>query len=57
MGSVIKRATNTSIKREEAPTGIRYANEIAYATTMGQKPHEVKSLYRDIYEFYQNNEV
>lgn len=48
-GSVIPRAT-------EVPQNFRDENEIAAATYMGKKPHEVHSLYKDVYEFYQNNE-
>lgn len=47
--SVIPRA-------KEIPTHFRDVNEVQAAVRMGGKPHEVKSWYRDIYEFYQNNE-
>lgn len=47
--SVIPRAT-------EIPENFRFPNEVAYAADMGRKPHENKSLFKDIYEFYQNNE-
>ena len=56
--SVIKRASSaTKIERAPVTTEkIRDDNETAAAARMGGKPHEVKSLYRDIYESYQNNE-
>jgi hypothetical protein len=58
ISSVIPRYETTGITRStQFPDKIRDENEIAYAATMGQKPHEVKSVFKDIYEFYQNNEV
>lgn len=55
--SVIPRSTDTEIKRETPPKDFRFRNEVAHASTMGRKPHERKSLYKDVYQFYENNEV
>ena len=59
MNSVIPRASaDTKIVRSATPQKIR-GDEVqsAYAQ-VGKLPHNnVKSWYRDIYEFYQNNEV
>lgn len=56
--SVIPRNFGAKIERvEKLPENIRHINETAYAAEMGHKPHEVKSLFKDVYEFYQNNEV
>lgn len=41
----------------EIPKNIRPKNESEYAATMGQHINDTKSWYRDIYEFYQSNEV
>lgn len=41
---------------KEEPCHFRDRNEQTYALIQGKKPHETKSLYRDLYEFYQNNE-
>lgn len=58
MKSVIQRATNTGIVREQPTKGIRSNSEVqaAYAQVGVPSHHDVKSWYRDIYEFYQNNE-
>lgn len=59
--SVIPRASKTSqrIVRAEVGGNIREENEVHSAyVQVGKFPHNnVKSWYRDIYEFYQNNEV
>ena len=51
--------TKSVIKREEPPKNFRDSNEVSAAyKQVGQTPNRnTKSWYRDIYEFYQNNEV
>lgn len=56
--SVIVRNKNTRIQRATSIGRARMDSEVqaAYAQ-MGTPPHHsTKSWYRDIYEFYQNNE-
>lgn len=59
--SVIPRsgAQNQKIVRSEPPQNIREESEVKAAyDQVGQPPNRnTKSWYRDIYEFYQNNEV
>lgn len=57
MGDTIKRVRDAKIKREEEPKNIRDKNEVQAAVTMGARPHENPHVFRDIYEFYQKNEV
>lgn len=58
--SVIPRSPEKSrkIKRESAPVNFREPSEIKAAyEQVGETPNRnTKSWYRDIYEFYQNNE-
>ena len=54
----IPRSKPTKIERSSIPTNIRQENEVqaAYAQ-VGYTPNRgTKSWYRDIYDFYQNNE-
>lgn len=57
--SVIERTFNATIRRESTDKKFREDNEIQAAyNQVGQPPNRnTKSWYRDIYEFYQNNEV
>lgn len=60
-GSKIQRypEKDRTIKRSTAPENFRIESEVqaAYAQ-VGQPPgRDTKSWYRDIYEFYQKNEV
>lgn len=59
--SVIKRADKQDfrIKREPPPKQIRDENEVqaAYKQVGYYPSRNTKSWYRDIYDFYQNNEV
>ncbi len=57
MESVIKRKVDAKIKREKEPKEIRYKNEVQAAVEMGGRPHENPHTFRDLYEFYQKNEV
>lgn len=57
MESVIKREVDAKIKREKEPKEIRYKNEVQAAVEMGGRPHENPHTFRDLYEFYQKNEV
>lgn len=56
----IVRATGNSlsIKRASAPTHFREESEVLAAyNQVGETPdRSTKSWYRDIYDFYQNNE-
>ena len=55
--SVIPRAPTTKVERAALiKERIRDINESTDAVRMGGRPHSVKSMYRDVYEFYQNNE-
>lgn len=58
--SVIKRSSESSrrIIREKPQEGFRETSEISAAyKQVGYSPNRnTKSWYRDIYEFYQNNE-
>lgn len=56
--SVIPRATKARIQRANAPVGFRDSSEerAAYEQAGYSPRHGVKSWYRDIYDFYQNNE-
>ena len=56
--SVIVRAEPCNIERVAPPEKIRVDNEVASAyIQVGDTPNRnTKSWYRDIYEFYQNNE-
>ena len=60
MESVIKRASkeDQKIVREKADQKVREENEIQAAyNQVGETPNRnTKSWYRDIYDFYQNNE-
>lgn len=60
MESVIKRASKEEQKivREKADQKVREENEIQAAyNQVGETPNRnTKSWYRDIYDFYQNNE-
>lgn len=56
MDSLIKRIPNAKIVRSEEPKDFRNEYETADAQRMGGKPLELKNLFRDTYEFYQNNE-
>ena len=59
--SVIKRSPSDyrKIKRESPPKNFREESEVhaAYAQIGDTPNRNTKSWYRDIYEFYQNNEV
>ena len=59
-GSVIPRypVSDRAIVRKSAPTNFREEDEVAAAyAQVGDTPNRnTKSWYRDIYEFYQNNE-
>lgn len=59
MDSVIPRASAvTKIVRSAPPQNIRGEEVQSAYKQVGKFPHNnVKSWYRDIYEFYQNNEV
>ena len=54
-----KTKTKSVIKRAEPPKNFRNSNEVSAAyKQVGQTPNRnTKSWYRDIYEFYQNNEI
>lgn len=56
--SVIHRAKSTKVVREEPPKEFRKENEVQAAyDQIGETPNRnTKSWYRDIYDFYQNNE-
>ena len=56
--STITRSKTTGIKREKYPKNFREEDEVAAAyEQVGDTPNRnTKSWYRDIYEFYQNNE-
>lgn len=60
MESVIERASKEEQKivREKADQKVREENEIQAAyNQVGETPNRnTKSWYRDIYDFYQNNE-
>lgn len=50
--------SNGKIPRaKNIPQGIRPKVETEYASIMGHRIHDTKSWYRDIYEYYQSNEV
>jgi len=54
---VIQRYPPSAIPRAtEVPMNFREENESAYASRMGGKEHENNSTFKDVYEFYQNNE-
>lgn len=58
-GSVISRySTDTHIHRNNVKSGFRETDEVQAAyEQVGFNPNRnTKSWYRDIYEFYQNNE-
>lgn len=57
--SVIERSPSIGIQRETPPENFREPSEVAAAyAQVGDTPNRnTKSWYRDIYEFYQNNEV
>ena len=59
MDSVIPRASaDTKIVRVSVTQNIRGDEVQSAYEQVGKSPHNnVKSWYRDIYEFYQNNEV
>ena len=59
MDSVIPRASSdTKIVRASVTQNIRGDEVQSSYEQVGKFPHNnVKSWYRDIYEFYQNNEV
>ena len=59
MDSVIPRASaDTKIVRASVTQNIRGDEVKSAYEQVGKFPHNnVKSWYRDIYEFYQNNEV
>ena len=59
MDSVIPRASSdTKIVRASVTQNIRGDEVQSAYEQVGKFPHNnVKSWYRDIYEFYQNNEV
>lgn len=59
MNSVIPRASSdTKIVRANTTQKIRGDEVQSAYEQVGKFPHNnVKSWYRDIYEFYQNNEV
>lgn len=59
MDSVIPRSrADTKIARSPTPKNIRGEEVQSAYEQVGNFPHNnVKSWYRDIYEFYQNNEV
>lgn len=54
----IPREKTVRIVRSPAPTNIRQENEVQAAyDQVGYTPNRgTKSWYRDIYDFYQNNE-
>lgn len=57
--SVIQRNTGAKIVRKKVDKPFHAVNEVAAAQDQlgGSFPHQRrKSWYRDIYEFYQNNE-
>ena len=59
MGKIIRYSKKEQkIKREKAPKNFRTENEVQAAhEQVGDIPSRgTKSWYRDIYEFYQNNE-
>lgn len=58
MSSVIPRSKDSHIERSSISGPIRSESEIqsAYEQAGFSPQHNVKSWYRDIYEFYQNNE-
>lgn len=50
--------SNGKIPRaSEIPKNIRPKNEEEYANIMGQRIHDNSSWYKNIYDFYQSNEV
>lgn len=57
-GSVIPRHSDARIHRNGANSGFRETDEVQAAyKQVGFNPNRnTKSWYRDIYEFYQNNE-
>ena len=57
--SVIARSSVRKIKRATPPKNFREESEVqaAYAQVDDTPNRNTKSWYRDIYEFYQNNEV
>lgn len=56
---VIARSSVRKIKRATPPKNFREESEVqaAYAQVGDTPNRNTKSWYRDIYEFYQNNEV
>lgn len=58
-GVNMEKKPKSVIKREEYPKNFRDSNEVSAAyKQVGNTPNRsTKSWYRDIYEFYQNNEV
>lgn len=54
----MKRYNINKIPRfTDIPTHFRPKNEEEYASTMGKHPHTSGSWYKNIYDFYQSNEV
>ena len=56
--SVIHRSKSPKIVRESPPESFRSDNEVqaAYAQVGETPERSTRSWYRDIYDFYQNNE-
>jgi len=55
--AVINRKSEGKIVRATSPKEkIREEFEIQAAKRMGNRPNEMKEMFRDVYEFYQNNE-
>lgn len=56
--SVIVRSETKEIKRLKPPKNFRFDSEVhaAYEQVGNTPDRNVRSWYRDIYEFYQNNE-
>ena len=55
--AAIQRKLNGKIVREASPKEkVREEFEIQAAKRMGNRPNEMKEMFRDVYEFYQNNE-
>jgi hypothetical protein len=59
MGGIIKRNNTKGIQRAKYTKGFREQSEVKAAyEQVGWTPNRnTKSWYRDIYEFYQKNEV
>lgn len=55
--TVISRSSKARIIRESPPKEqVRDEEETKAAKRMGNRPNELKEVFRDVYEFYQNNE-